>query len=272
MLAGGGGVAVAAGALEATSEATGACGKGFAVDGTATRAELATTAEADSRGGTAALGAGARSAGVGLTARRVEPLRFHDLRSTFCTWARRAEKSDARIMERTGQEIDGGMISRYDRGAQTLLADLAHVPLPDITHAIPELVSPAPLATERIPDVEPQELLAAIPLAYIVGARGFEPPTPRSRTGAQPPEGRETPSQTGAAEDTSRPLDAPKCATGQRVGQGVDPVDATLAKALGDAAAAGRFDVVAQLARELEARRLAASPNVVALPARRGRS
>ena len=36
-----------------------------------------------------------------------------------------------------------------------------------------------------------------------------------------------------------------------------DPVETALAKALGDAAAAGRFDVVGQLARELEARRTA---------------
>jgi hypothetical protein len=43
-----------------------------------------------------------------------------------------------------------------------------------------------------------------------------------------------------------------------------DPVVVELARALGAAAAAGRFDVVAQLARELEARRLAGS-NVVSI-------
>ena len=42
-----------------------------------------------------------------------------------------------------------------------------------------------------------------------------------------------------------------------------DAVDAMLAKALGEAAAAGRFDVVAQLAKELEARSLARAGNVV---------
>jgi hypothetical protein len=45
-------------------------------------------------------------------------------------------------------------------------------------------------------------------------------------------------------------------------------VEAALAKALEGAAAAGRFDVVAQLARELEARRLAGSKNVVTLETR----
>jgi len=47
--------------------------------------------------------------------------------------------------------------------------------------------------------------------------------------------------------------------------RGVDPVEAALADALTRAAAAARFDVVAQLARELEARRLAREPNVVSL-------
>lgn len=47
-------------------------------------------------------------------------------------------------------------------------------------------------------------------------------------------------------------------------------VDATLARALDAAAKAGRFDVVAQLARELEARRLArAGRGVVDLAAER---
>jgi hypothetical protein len=45
----------------------------------------------------------------------------------------------------------------------------------------------------------------------------------------------------------------------------VDTVDGALAKALEGATAAGRFDVVAQLAKELEARRLARMGNVVAL-------
>jgi hypothetical protein len=36
----------------------------------------------------------------------------------------------------------------------------------------------------------------------------------------------------------------------------VDPIEFELARALGKAAEAGRFDVVVQLAKELEARRL----------------
>jgi hypothetical protein len=44
---------------------------------------------------------------------------------------------------------------------------------------------------------------------------------------------------------------------------GGDAVEEALAGALARAAEAGRFDVVAQLAKELEARRLSAAGNVV---------
>ena len=56
-----------------------------------------------------------------------------------------------------------------------------------------------------------------------------------------------------------------------RSGNAGDVVEAALAKALEGAAAACRFDVVAQLAKELEARRMARSENVVDLAARRER-
>ena len=48
-----------------------------------------------------------------------------------------------------------------------------------------------------------------------------------------------------------------------------DSVEAALARALDAAAKAGRFDVVTQLARELEARRLAREPNVLSISAPR---
>jgi hypothetical protein len=54
-------------------------------------------------------------------------------------------------------------------------------------------------------------------------------------------------------------LDAKSTPEPLRVGD----VEASLARALDAAAAAGRFDVVAQLARELEARRHASAGNVV---------
>ena len=54
-------------------------------------------------------------------------------------------------------------------------------------------------------------------------------------------------------------------------GNVADPVETALAVALTEASRAGRFDVVAQLAKELEARRLARAENVVSLASRRER-
>lgn len=51
-------------------------------------------------------------------------------------------KSDAWISERTGHELSGDMISRYDRGATTL-EDLAYAPFPDVSRSIPELAAMA---------------------------------------------------------------------------------------------------------------------------------
>lgn len=72
----------------------------------------------------------------------------------------------------------------------------------------------------------------------------------------------ETPSETPRS-----PVD--RDAIGPAIGPDGDVVEAALARALDAAAAAGRFDVVAQLARELEARRLAREPNVVTLATKR---
>ncbi len=106
----------------------------------------------------------------------VEPLRFHDLRSSFRMWARRAGKSDAWISERTGHELSGGMISRYDRGA-TMLEDLAFAPFPGIADALPELSKAARLATRLATGGNggsggrgESEMISD---ALLVGARGF---------------------------------------------------------------------------------------------------
>jgi len=58
-----------------------------------------------------------------------------------------------------------------------------------------------------------------------------------------------------------------RCETGVNV----DSVEGALARAVEGATSAGRFDVVAQLCRELEARRLARAGNVVQLESKRGR-
>jgi hypothetical protein len=62
--------------------------------------------------------------------------------------------------------------------------------------------------------------------------------------------------------------DAPALTSRDVLAPGPASIDQALAAALAGATAAGHWDVVAQLAREFEARRLA-GPNVVALPAKR---
>jgi hypothetical protein len=68
---------------------------------------------------------------------RIEPLRFHDLRASFTSWAYRAGKSDGWISDRTGH-LEPKMLERYKRAARTL-ADLQIVPFPDLSNALPEL-------------------------------------------------------------------------------------------------------------------------------------
>lgn len=67
----------------------------------------------------------------------VEPIRFHDLRGTFVTWAKREGRGDGWISDRTGH-LSTDMIRRYERQAR-VLADLRYEPFPDISAAIPEL-------------------------------------------------------------------------------------------------------------------------------------
>lgn len=73
-------------------------------------------------------------------ASKLQPLRFHDLRATFVTWARRDGRGWGWITDRTGH-LTPSQVDRYNRQARTL-ADLKLVPFPDLTHAIPELDLP----------------------------------------------------------------------------------------------------------------------------------
>lgn len=72
----------------------------------------------------------------------VEPIRFHDMRASFVTWARRAGKGQGWIADRTGH-LTVAMMDRYDRGARTL-TDLNYEPFPDLSEAIPELAKDLP--------------------------------------------------------------------------------------------------------------------------------
>jgi integrase len=71
----------------------------------------------------------------------VEPLRFHDLRATFETWAQRAGWPQERIDRRTGHTSEE-MRQRYMRAASTI-AELRMAVFPDLTSAVPELADEA---------------------------------------------------------------------------------------------------------------------------------
>ena len=66
------------------------------------------------------------------------PLRFHDLRATFVTWAFREGRGEGWISDRTGH-LSATMRARYTRAARTL-QDLNYKPFPDVSKAIPELL------------------------------------------------------------------------------------------------------------------------------------
>jgi hypothetical protein len=72
----------------------------------------------------------------------IEPIRFHDLRATFVTWARRGGKPPEWTRERTGH-VTPEMMDRDARLAQTL-SDLRYEPFPDVSRAIPELAALGP--------------------------------------------------------------------------------------------------------------------------------
>ncbi len=91
------------------------------------------------------------------TAPNVVELRLHDMRATFCTWARRAGYDDAWIAARTGHRPSGRMIDRYARQAQTL-ADLDYEPFPDVAAAIPELADRARELSQELSRSRPTAL------------------------------------------------------------------------------------------------------------------
>ena len=118
----------------------------------------------------------------------------------------------------------------------------------------------------------------AVQFGLLARPEGFEPPTrgfEGDRVAAQSEGLRVVATQRGGEggdcdpacfpllpDDSSRNVTGYPVPDGGRPTHGAD-LEAPLAEALTLAAAKGRFDVVAQLARELEARRLARAGNVV---------
>ena len=114
-----------------------------------------------------------RAALVDQCSPNVEPLRFHDLRGTFCTWARRAGWPDEKISRSTGH-LSREMIDRYTHAASTL-ADLRMTPFPSLDGVIPELPTSLPTAN-RDEDLDTENGGPAVPV---------EPETTSSGTGSQ---------------------------------------------------------------------------------------
>jgi len=105
-------------------------------------------------------------------AKNVQPLRFHDLRATFCTWAKRAGKDAAWIKERTGHTPTSNMLDRYTRMAVTL-ADLSFTPFPDVTGAIPELAPREPaVCLDCAARLASDSLSTSLPTTRRTGANG----------------------------------------------------------------------------------------------------
>ncbi len=203
------------------------------------------------------------------TARR--PIRVHDLRATFVTVSLANGRTETWVADRTGHK-SSAMINRYRRAARTW-AELDHGPLSPLDECIPEL---RPVPHQR-------------PIASASRAPGKQPTPANDDESAMPLQatGTDSLSKSGVVKATkgSNPLlsandsralaeapeSVPQNPRGTDGALALDSVDAALAKALDAAASAGRFDVVAQLAKELEARRLARSENVVTLASRRER-
>ncbi len=171
------------------------------------------------------------------------PIRIHDLRATMITVNLANGKTESFIADRTGHTTSA-MINRYRRASRTH-AELGQGTLTPLDAAL------------GLPHQRPM----AVASGGTTGHHGSESATESALpvianhvTAVRIPLG--TP---------SFPVEGP--GRGAIMGQTAegDPIEAALARALEAATAAGRFDVVAQLARELEARRLGREPNVVRL-------
>lgn len=107
---------------------------------------------------------------------RIEPLRFHDLRATFVTWAKRAGKGEGWITDRTGH-LDPKMVARYTRAARAL-ADLDFAAFPDLSEALPDLphwptIGPKPADEGRGGEGNGTGFLS---VSAVVHEGGLEPP------------------------------------------------------------------------------------------------
>jgi hypothetical protein len=198
-------------------------------------------------------------------------MRAHDLRATFVTVSLANGRTWEWCQDRTGH--GDSMKKKYRRAAATWQAaqqgDLVPLYL-----AIPEFAAYADAIAPRLPHGGGSAPAQRLPIPMRVHGKGVEPACLAAAEPKAEPDFNDLQDieKTSLIGDPSGPeIGGVHQGLGQSWGNPASPgteedqVEAALAYALDRASAAGRFDVVAQLARELEARRLARLPNVVAV-------
>ncbi len=198
-------------------------------------------------------------------------IRIHDCRATFVTLSLTTGKTEAWVTDRTGHG-DSAMLNKYRRAAR-MVEELGLGWLAPLDEAIPELAA-SKVAAE----------VAATPARPVSGGGARRLKTRRFRRVDSNHRKRNQKAIESLADTESRDVAAPLDAGGAS-SEGPPPVPAAssgdsaaksdspaypsvgdgVEEALRAASFAGRWDLVAALARELEARRLASSSNVVAI-------
>jgi integrase len=182
------------------------------------------------------------------------PITYHDLRHTYGTWLALRGESELVIQSRLGH-ADTAMTQAYIEAAEVVGHGDVGAPFPELP---PSLLRPVMGPEEIPPGKATQKRLSA---RKMVEAAGIESAETASFQQFGAPIGTAPTDDPHATGTFDHVTDAP-------VGQASES-DEPLEEALRLAAKAGQWSVVSALARELEARRLAESPNVV--PLRRSR-
>lgn len=199
------------------------------------------------------------------TTRTRRQLRFHDLRATGITW--RAVRGDdaLKIMQAAGH-TEFSTTMGYVRTAELVRGDFGDV-FPEVPAALRGGVAKRPARAAVEASNRPANRLSRPKSAERLCEEGDLNPGGMSRSATNKGDPRTGNAATSPARDAQVPDRSSAGTLPDDSPASVDPVEASLAGALDRASAAGRWDVVAQLARELEARRLASTPNVVSLDA-----
>ena len=181
-------------------------------------------------------------------------IRLHDLRATFVTTSLANGRSESWVQDRTGHE-SSDQINRYRRAARSF-AELGLGQLKPLNEALGDPPHDCPTHLSDEPGSGVLEGTSPDEVAYAGNAEERDRLLiPLTKVRILPSE-----PKNGAA------MGQPTLNSAPPAGAEAD-VEKALAEALTAAVTAGRFDVVAQLARELEARRLDRLGNVISIGA-----